>query len=164
MDVPVGSSDQERRWLSVPFQKKLKRLLRSDSILVINHGHAPSLNESAADQYAAQFLETTGQSGQGLINFFDNFRAQEVLSQSRRYEYFRSHPLSSDRIDKLRERVAESPYTFELDSEEDLHRHAMMKAKLSRDLRPSRDLQHIKYAACNPRLPSNWTRKFLDLL
>jgi predicted Zn-dependent protease len=89
------------------------------------------VNESAADQYAAQFLERTGQSGQGLIDFFENFRAQEVLSQSRRYEYFRSHPLSANRIDQLRERVAESPYTETLDSPEDLHRHEMMKAKLS---------------------------------
>jgi len=89
------------------------------------------VNESAADQYAAEFLEVTGQSGQGLIDFFENFRAQEVLSQSRRYEYFRSHPLSSNRIDKLREVVAESPYTEVADSPEDLHRHEMMKAKLS---------------------------------
>lgn len=89
------------------------------------------VNESAADQYAAQFLERTGQSGQGLIDFFENFRAQEVLSQARRYEYFRSHPLSANRIDQLRERVAESPYTEVLDSPEDLHRHEMMKAKLS---------------------------------
>lgn len=89
------------------------------------------VNESSADQYAAQFLETTGQSGQGLIDFFENFRAQEVLSQSRRYEYFRSHPLSANRIDQLRERVAESPFTDTPDSTEDLHRHEMMKAKLS---------------------------------
>lgn len=89
------------------------------------------VNESAADQYAVQFLETTGQSGQGLINFFNNFRAQEVLSQARRYEYFRSHPLSANRIDKLRERVAESPFTDTLDTPEELHRHDMMKAKLS---------------------------------
>lgn len=89
------------------------------------------VNESAADQYAVQFLETTGQSGQGLIDFFNNFRAQEVMSQARRYEYFRSHPLSANRIDKLRERVAESPYTDTPDSPEDLLRHEMMKAKLS---------------------------------
>lgn len=89
------------------------------------------VNESAADQYAVQFLETTGQSGQGLIDFFNNFRAQEVMSQARRYEYFRSHPLSANRIDQLRERVAESPYTDTPDSPEDLLRHEMMKAKLS---------------------------------
>ncbi len=88
------------------------------------------VNESAADQYAAQFLERTGQSGQGLIDFFENFRAQEVLSQSRRYEYFRSHPLSANRIDKLRERVAESEYAGVTDSDADMHRHMMMQAKL----------------------------------
>ena len=88
------------------------------------------VNESAADQYAAQFLERTGQSGQGLIDFFENFRAQEVLSQSRRYEYFRSHPLSANRIDKLRERVAESEYTDVADTDEEMHKHRMMQAKL----------------------------------
>ena len=88
------------------------------------------VNESSADQYAARFMEQTGQSGQGLIDFFENFRAQEVLSQSRRYKYFRSHPLSSDRIDSLRERVAESPYTEVMDSEADQFRHDMMHAKL----------------------------------
>ena len=59
-------------------------------------------NESAADQYAAQYMEATKQSGQGLIDFFDRFRAQEVLSNARRYPYFRGHPLSSDRIDALK--------------------------------------------------------------
>ncbi|MGB6231250.1 MAG: M48 family metalloprotease [Litorimonas sp.] len=88
------------------------------------------VNESSADQYAATFLERTGQSGQGLIDFFNNFRVQQVLSQARRYEYFQSHPLSADRIDKLRERVDESPYRDVKDSDEDLHRHEMMKAKL----------------------------------
>ena len=75
------------------------------------------------------FLENTGQSGAGLIAFFEKFRAQEVLSQARRYPYFRSHPLSSNRIDALRERVDESPYTNVVDSPEDRHDHKMMKAK-----------------------------------
>lgn len=88
------------------------------------------INESAADQYAANFMERTGQSGKGLIAFFEKFRAQEVLSQARRYPYFRGHPLSADRIDALRERVDESPYTDIQDSSEDQHAHDMMKAKL----------------------------------
>lgn len=88
------------------------------------------INESSADQYAMNFMEATGQSGQGLIAFFEKFRAQEVLSQARRYPYFRSHPLSSNRIDALRERVEESPYTDVLDSPDDQHDHEMMKAKL----------------------------------
>ncbi|WP_371398218.1 M48 family metalloprotease [Fretibacter rubidus] len=86
--------------------------------------------ESVADQYAAQYLERTGQSGEGLIQFFEKFRYQEVFSQARRYPYFRSHPLSSNRIDALREVVAESPYRDAVDSPEDIKRLAMTKAKL----------------------------------
>ncbi len=88
------------------------------------------VNESAADQYAAQYLETTGQSGKGLIQFFEKFRYQEVLSNSKRRPYFRSHPLSSNRIDALREVVDESPYTDKPDSEEDVYKLEMAQAKL----------------------------------
>ena len=88
------------------------------------------VGESVADQYAAQYLERTGQSGEGLIQFFEKFRYQEVFSQARRYPYFRSHPLSSDRIDALREVVDESPHKNEVDSADDIKRLAMTKAKL----------------------------------
>ncbi len=88
------------------------------------------VNESAADQYAAEYMERTGQSGVGLIEFFEKFRAQEVLSQARRYPYFRGHPLSSDRIDALRERVRDSEHGDVKDTPEEIHKHAMMQAKL----------------------------------
>lgn len=88
------------------------------------------VNESAADQYAFEYMDRTGQSSEGLIQFFEKFRAQEVLSQARRYPYFRGHPLSSDRIDALRERVRDSEHTETTDSPEELHKHAMMQAKL----------------------------------
>jgi len=88
------------------------------------------VNESAADQYAAQYLERTGQSGKGLIQFFEKFRYQEVLSNQKRRPYFRSHPLSSNRIDALREVVDESPYTDTPDTQEDTYRLEMAQAKL----------------------------------
>ena len=88
------------------------------------------VGESVADQYAADYLERSGQSGEGLIQFFEKFRYQEVFSQARRYPYFRSHPLSSERIDNLREVVAESPYYGKPDPEEDIKRLNMAKAKL----------------------------------
>lgn len=88
------------------------------------------VNESAADQYAAEYMERTGQSGKGLIGFFEKFRAQEVLSQARRYPYFRGHPLSADRIDALRERVEESPHTDVIDPPADQKKLDMAKAKL----------------------------------
>ena len=53
------------------------------------------VQESSADLAAAGYLEKTGQSGRGLVEFFDNFRYQEVFSEARRYGYFRSHPTAS---------------------------------------------------------------------
>ncbi len=88
------------------------------------------VGESVADQYAVDYLERTGQSGEGLIQFFEKFRYQEVFSQARRYPYFRSHPLSSERIDSLREVVSESPHYGKPDSDEDIKRLNMAKAKL----------------------------------
>ena len=88
------------------------------------------VGESVADQYAADYLERTGQSGEGLIQFFEKFRYQEVFSVARRYPYFRSHPLSSNRIDALREVVAESPHVGKPDPEDDIKRLNMAQAKL----------------------------------
>ena len=87
-------------------------------------------NESAADQYAAQYMERTGQSGVGLIKFFEKFRYQEVLSNARRYPYFRGHPLSSERIDALREVVDESDFTDTKDPIEHVEMLETAKAKL----------------------------------
>ena len=115
------------------------------------------VNESAADQYAAKFLDQTGQSGQGLIDFFNNFRVQQVLSQARRYKYFQSHPLSADRIDKLRERVAESEYADVKDSEADLFRHEMMQAKL-RGFLDSPQQVFVRFPLDDQSFPARYAR------
>ena len=88
------------------------------------------ISESSADQAAAKYMEGTGQSGVGLVLFFEKFRYQEVLSNARRYPYFRGHPLSSERIDKLREVTGESRYANIKDTEEEIIAMTMMKAKL----------------------------------
>ena len=89
------------------------------------------VNEAAADQYAAKYLEQTHQSSEGLIQFFDKFRYQEVLSHARRFPYFRGHPLSSDRIDNLREVTRDSPYYGKADDDESRYRLRMAQAKLA---------------------------------
>ncbi|NNC36913.1 MAG: M48 family peptidase [Acidimicrobiales bacterium] len=88
------------------------------------------INEASADQAAANYLEITGQSGLGLVQFFEKFRYQEVLSNARRYPYFRGHPLSSDRIDKLREVTSESQFANVEDTDEEAFALIMAKAKL----------------------------------
>lgn len=86
--------------------------------------------EGEADNTAARALETAGESGRGLVSFFENFRSQEVFSDARRYPYFRSHPLSSDRIENLRRFVAEQPSYARRDSPERMAQHALVLAKI----------------------------------
>lgn len=86
--------------------------------------------EAAADQAAVTALERAGRSAQGLVDFFDEFRYQEVFSQERRFPYFRSHPLSSDRIAALRRRVQDQSNHGVEDTPEELLAHQIMQAKL----------------------------------
>jgi predicted Zn-dependent protease len=86
--------------------------------------------EGEADNTGARALENAGESGRGLVSFFENFRSQEVFSDARRYPYFRSHPLSSDRIENLRRFVAEQPHYSHVDSPERIAQHALIVAKI----------------------------------
>ena len=89
-----------------------------------------SHQEGEADNTAARALEAAGESGRGLVSFFENFRSQEVFSDARRYPYFRSHPLSSDRIENLRRFVSEQPSYDHRDSPERMAQHALIVAKI----------------------------------
>ena len=115
------------------------------------------VQESSADQAGFTFLDQSGQSGEGFLEFFEKFRYQEVMSDARRYGYFRTHPLSSDRIAALRNRVAASKYPHSVDSPEDIKRFQMMKAKLYGFLEtPSRTF--IKYPETDTTLPARYAR------
>ena len=115
------------------------------------------VQESAADQAAATALEKAGQSGKGLVEFFNNYRYQEVFSEARRFAYFRSHPLSSDRISRLRSRVEKSPHYNKPDSPEHIAQHALMKAKLEAFLNsPSQTF--IKYKEKDPSFTARYAR------
>lgn len=86
--------------------------------------------EGEADNTGARALEAAGESGRGLVTFFENFRSQEVFSDARRYPYFRSHPLSSQRIENLRRFVAEQSNYDRRDSPERMAQHALVLAKI----------------------------------
>lgn len=86
--------------------------------------------EGEADNTGARALEAAGESGRGLVNFFENFRSQEVFSDARRFPYFRSHPLSSDRIENLRRFVSEQSNYHRTDSPERVAQHALILAKI----------------------------------
>lgn len=68
------------------------------------------VEESSADQAGASFLAATGTSGEGLVEFFQKLRHQEVLAQVRQDPYVRTHPLNSQRILALEQAVQTSPH------------------------------------------------------
>ncbi|MDB5425463.1 MAG: hypothetical protein JWQ29_2879 [Phenylobacterium sp.] len=112
--------------------------------------------ESRADQAGATLLDKAGISGNGLAEFFNNFRYQEVFSEYRRYRFFIDHPLSSDRIDALQGRVAKLPNFDKKDSPEALAAHAIMKAKLDGFINPQ--VAIVKYAETDKAYPARYAR------
>ncbi len=113
--------------------------------------------EGEADNTGARALEAAGQSGRGLVTFFENFRSQEVFSDARRYPYFRSHPLSSDRIENLRRFVAEQPHYSHRDSPERLAQHALILAKIHAFMDHPRDTFRA-YPDTDASLPGRYAR------
>lgn len=88
------------------------------------------VQESAADQAAAGYLEQTGQTGRGLIDFFNHNLRQYEFQVRRMPPYMMSHPYSSDRVEALRQRVAAGEHYNATDSEDNIRRFQFMQAKL----------------------------------
>ena len=88
--------------------------------------------ESAADQAGLAYLEATGTSGKGLIDFFRKLRNQQLISSYyERGQYYSTHPMANDRMTILERRVKESPYYEVEDTEEEIHRLRMIQAKIN---------------------------------
>jgi predicted Zn-dependent protease len=112
--------------------------------------------ESRADQAGATLLEKAGLSGRGLADFFDNFRYQEVFDEARRFAYFRTHPISSDRIEALRNRVSHQSHYNVVDTPQAVAEHEIMKAKLVGFMAPQIAL--TKYDEKARDFPSRYAR------
>jgi predicted Zn-dependent protease len=66
--------------------------------------------ESSADQAGAKFLDKAGVSGKGIVQFFGKLQNQEIryFAGEKQEGYWRSHPLTTDRISALSEKVSQS--------------------------------------------------------
>ncbi len=113
--------------------------------------------EGEADNTGARALQNAGESGRGLVTFFENFRSQEVFSDQRRYPYFRSHPLSSARIENLRRFVSEQSNYNHQDSPERIAEHALILAKIHAFMdAPNQTLRD--YPESDTSLPARYAR------
>lgn len=86
--------------------------------------------ESAADQAGVSYLESTAQSGRGLISFFNNHLRRYEWHTRTLPPYLMTHPYPSDRVEALRRNVESGAHFGAVDSEDYLRRFAFMQAKL----------------------------------
>ncbi len=113
--------------------------------------------ESAADQAGLRCLEATKQSGQGMLETFERFAQQEYISATYQDPFVRSHPIATERLSQLRNKVANSPYYAAKDPPELQLRHDMMRAKIAGYLdRPQAVFN--RYPARDNSLPARYAR------
>lgn len=89
--------------------------------------------ESSADAAGAEYLSKAGISGRGSLEFFGKLLNQEYRygrSQADEAEFYRTHPLSGDRINRLREVYTIDPAWNAPDDPQLEARFERVKAKL----------------------------------
>ncbi|MFI4934453.1 MAG: M48 family metalloprotease [Caulobacterales bacterium] len=113
--------------------------------------------EARADQAAITYLEKAGYSAQGLVDFFNNFRYEEVFSDEKKYPYFRDHPLTDDRIEALAARAKTQPHWAAKDSPESIAQFEIMKAKIKGFMnRPYQT--YMDFSDKDPSFPARYAR------
>ena len=113
--------------------------------------------ESAADAAGVKALEKAGMSSRGLVDFFYKFRNVETFSNADRYEFFRTHPLSRERIQALRGVAERQPHYGVVDSPETMAQFDIVKAKLAGFLdSPLKTFQ--KYPESDTSYPARYAR------
>ncbi len=95
--------------------------------------------EASADQAALTFLDRSHQSARGLLQFFEILQQEELLSAAHQDPYLRTHPLTSQRVEYVRNHVLHSPYSDNKDPPEWMEMHRRMKAKLAGFLHPPQE-------------------------
>jgi predicted Zn-dependent protease len=103
------------------------------------------------------FLNATKQSGRGMLATFERFAQQEYISDAHKDAFARSHPLSTDRLARLRKLVEASPYYGAKDTPQLQLRHDLMRAKLSGYLEPPQVVFN-RYPPTDNSLPARYAR------
>ena len=86
--------------------------------------------EASADHAAMTFLDASGQSARGLLQFFQILQGEEMLAGIREDPYLRTHPLTAQRIDYVRNHVEHSRFSDAHDTPANIDRLKRIKVKL----------------------------------
>ena len=120
------------------------------------------VQESTADAAGAQYLSTAGISGRGSLAFFKRLQNLEFrygIKQDDDQAYGRTHPMSGDRIQALREVYVIDPAWEKPADPEIERRFQRIKAKLQGFIaEPERTLR--KYPESNTSIPARYARAY----
>jgi predicted Zn-dependent protease len=92
--------------------------------------------EASADHAAMTFLDASGQSARGLLQFFQILQGEEMLAGIREDPYLRTHPLTAQRIDYVRNHVEHSRYSDVPDTPANIEMLKRIKVKLGAFISP----------------------------
>ncbi|HPQ50406.1 MAG: M48 family metallopeptidase [Alphaproteobacteria bacterium] len=114
------------------------------------------VQESSADQAGFRFLSGAGMSPEGLTSFLEKLSSQELLTTSQQSQYVRTHPMSSDRVEALENKLKNSPQQSVKLPEDWDRQYGLMKAKLLGFITP----QQVTYAYKkeDTSLPASYAR------
>lgn len=118
--------------------------------------HYTQTQESAADQAAITYLQRTGQSPKGTIEFLQQLQREERMQINRRDPYLTTHPLTPERIRAFEEAASRSPYLNTPDTPKSLDLHHRMVAKLMGFITP--DTALARFAEADRSVPARYAR------
>ena len=112
--------------------------------------------ESSADQAAMVYLQRTGQSPKGAIDFLKILQRDERIAITQRDPYLTTHPLTPDRIRAFEEAASHSPYLNVPDSPHNIDMHNRMVAKLMGFITP--DVALSRFSEADRAVPARYAR------
>lgn len=115
--------------------------------------------EQSADQAGVSFLERTGQSSKGLLEFLRILHKQSALYTDSRDPYATTHPLTMDRVRFLENHVAKSRFSNVAVPQQFNVMHARMRGKINGYVDdPRRTLE--TYSAEDPGIEARYARAY----
>jgi predicted Zn-dependent protease len=113
--------------------------------------------EATADHAALTYLDRCHMSAKGLLDLFELLQQEELLSGSRQDPMLIDHPLTDQRVEYVREHVANSPYSNQSDPPEQVEQFKVIQAKLKAFLdAPAETLD--EYKADDNSVPARYAR------
>jgi len=141
---------------------------RADAAMAVMLGGQSSLlnaytsfrvtQERSADEAALKYLAITGESPVGMLNFMKKIRTQNKMTGNEENPYFRTHPITIERINFIEEAVKNSKYKPIFVPDDELYR---IKAKLTGFLMEPEET-YRKYPNSDNSIAAQYARAIAD--